>query len=77
MEIGIYLDCHHIIITKHRMVTIFEATKNSLAYTQLNDGILHVIRSIVDDPEVINNLHGYNTQGKLAKIFTILLLQKM
>ena len=35
-----------------RRVTISEATQSMLAYSQLNDGILNVIKLLVDDPEV-------------------------
>ena len=38
-----------------RQVTLSEATKSMFAYTQLNDSILSVIKSKVDDPEVSNN----------------------
>ena len=34
------------------MVSISEATQSMSAFTQLTDGILNLIKSLVDDPEV-------------------------
>lgn len=43
-----------LLITTHRKwVTITEAITNMSAFTQLTDGVLNVIKVLVDDTEVI------------------------
>ena len=54
-EIGNYfikLPFYISFICSQKMVSISEATQSMSAFTQLTDGILNLIKSLVDDPEV-------------------------